>query len=121
LFPVEIRVDSPQIALASGFVAKVLIFPSTARASTLTYVPVSAIVEGDGHRASVYVVDGDHAKRRDVRVAFIEAAGVALSEGLRPGERVVTDGALYLQDNERIAIVQDPTKVVGTVSLGGAG
>jgi len=61
---------------------------------------------------------GDHAKRRDVQVAFIETAGVALSEGLRPGERVVTDGALYLQDNDRIVIVQDATKVVGTVSLG---
>jgi membrane fusion protein, multidrug efflux system len=118
LFPVEVRVDSPQIALASGLVAKLQVYPSTARASTLTYVPVSAIVEGDGHRASVYVVDGDRAKRRDVQVAFIETAGVALSEGLQPGERVVTDGALYLQDNDRIAIVEDPTKVVGTVSLG---
>jgi RND family efflux transporter MFP subunit len=118
LFPVEIRVDSPQLALASGLVAKVQVYPSTARASTLTYVPVSAIVEGDRDHASVYVVDGDRAKRREVHVAFIEPSGVALSEGLRPGEKVVTEGALYLQDNDRIAIVQDATKVVGTVSVG---
>ena len=118
LFPVEIRVASPQIALASGLVAKAQVYPSTARASTLTYVPVSAIVEGDGDRASVYVIEGDRAKRRQVHVAFIEPTGVALSEGVRPGERVVTDGALYLQDNDRIAIVQDATKVVGTVSVG---
>jgi membrane fusion protein, multidrug efflux system len=118
LFPVEIRVDAAQLPLASGLVAKVQVHPSSARASTLTYVPVAAIVEGDGNRASVYVIDGDRARRREVHVAFIEPAGVALSEGVRPGERVVTDGALYLQDNERIAIVQDATKVVGTVSLG---
>ena len=118
LFPVEVRIDAAQIALASGLVAKVRVYPATARASTLTYVPVSAIVEGDGNRASVYVIDGDRARRRDVRVAFIESAGVALAEGLRPGEKVVTDGALYLQDNERIAVVQDATKVVGRVSVG---
>jgi multidrug efflux pump subunit AcrA (membrane-fusion protein) len=118
LFPVEIRVDSAQIALASGLVAKVQVYPSTARASTLTYVPVSAIVEGDGDHASVYIVEGDRAKRREVHVAFIEPAGVALAEGVRPGEEVVTDGALYLQDNDRIAIVQDASKVVGTVTLG---
>src|SRR5215469_603541 len=34
LFPVEIRVDSPQLALASGLVDKVQVYPSTARAST---------------------------------------------------------------------------------------
>jgi multidrug efflux system membrane fusion protein len=121
LFPIEIRVDSTQIALASGLVAKVQVYPATARASTLTYVPVSAIVEGDGHRASVYVVEGDHAKRREVEVAFIESQGVALTEGLHPGERIVTDGALYLQDNDRIAIVQDATTQVGRLNLGARG
>lgn len=117
LFPVEVRFDSMPVALASGLVAKLRIFPASAQATTLTYVPVSAIVEGDGKRASVYVVEGDHVKRRSVRVAFIESTGVALSEGLRPGERVVTDGALYLHDNDRIAVVHDATKVVGTLAV----
>ena len=75
---------------------------------------MSAIVEGDGKRASVFVVEGDRVKRREVRVAFIESSGVALADGLKPGERVVTDGALYLQDNDEIAVVRDATKVVGT-------
>ncbi len=117
LFPVEVRFDSMPVALASGLVAKLRIFPAAAQATTLTYVPVSAIVEGDGKRASVFVVEGDHVKRRSVRVSFIESAGVALSEGLEPGEHVVTDGALYLQDNDRIAVVHDATKVVGTLAV----
>jgi hypothetical protein len=29
---------------------------------------------------------------------------VALASGLRPGERVVTDGALYLEDQEQIEV-----------------
>ncbi len=118
MFPVEVRLSAAPPALASGLVAKVRVYPSTSRAGALTYVPVSAIVEGDGNRASVFVVDGDHVKRREVRIAFIETAGVALAEGLRPGESVVTDGALYLEDNDRIAVVRDAAQVVGTVSVG---
>jgi membrane fusion protein, multidrug efflux system len=104
LFPVEVRFESMPVPLASGLVAKVRIHPAAAREAELTYVPIGAVVEGDRDRASVFVVDGDHVKRRDVRVAFIGSAGVALQSGLRPGERVVTDGAPYLQDQERIEV-----------------
>ena len=109
------RLESPQLALASGLVAKVALSPSSSREGSLTYVPIAAVVEGDRDRASVFVLANDRAKRRAVRVAFIAADGVALAEGLAPGETIVTDGALYLQDDERIAIVQDPAKAVGSV------
>jgi membrane fusion protein, multidrug efflux system len=110
MFPVEVRFETVPVALASGLVAKLRVVPASARASRLTYVPVSAIVEGDGDRASVFVVDADRARRRDVHVAFIQPSGVALSEGLKPGEQVVTDGALYLQDNDRIAIAKETAR-----------
>jgi RND family efflux transporter MFP subunit len=115
LFPVEVRLESPQLALASGLVAKVALSPSSSREGSLTYVPIAAVVEGDRDRASVFVLANDRAKRRPVRVAFIAAEQVALAEGLAPGETIVTDGALYLQDDERVAIVQDPAKAVGSV------
>jgi multidrug efflux system membrane fusion protein len=115
LFPVEVRLESPELALASGLVAKVALSPSSSRAGSLTYVPIAAVVEGDRDRASVFVLANDRAKRRPVRVAFFAAEQVALAEGLAPGETIVTDGALYLQDDERIAIVQDPAKAVGSV------
>lgn len=104
LFPVEIRFGSLPVPLASGLVAKLRVYPASSREAALTYVPISAVVEGDRDRASVFVVDGNHAKRRDVRVAFIEPTGVALTSGLKPGERVVTDGAPYLEDQEQIEV-----------------
>ena len=79
---------------------------------------IGAVVEGDGDRASVYVVSGDRAKRRHVRVAFIGPEAVALDDGVKPGERVVTDGALYLQDDERIEIVTEGKRVVGSLGVG---
>jgi hypothetical protein len=48
-----------------------------------------------------------------VRVAFIDPAGVALAAGVAPGERVVTDGALYLEDNDPVDIVTAAVKPGG--------
>lgn len=115
MFPVEVRLDAPPAALASGLVAKLRLYPAAGRTHTLTYVPVSAVVEGSGDTASVFIVHGDRAQRRQVRVAFIDPAGVALADGLAPGERVVTDGALYLDDNDVIEIVTDPARVAGNI------
>lgn len=118
LFPVEVRFDSVPVSLASGLVAKLNLHSSAARQRQLTYVPIGAVVEGNGDRASVYVVAGDRAKRRAVRVAFIGPETVALDDGVRPGERVVTDGSLYLQDDERIEIVSEGKHVVGNLDVG---
>jgi len=105
LFPVEVRLESAPPSLASGLVAKLRLAPSAGRARSLTYVPIGAVVEGSGDAASVFVVDGTRARRREVRVAFIDPGGVALAAGVAPGERVVTDGALYLEDNDPVDIV----------------
>lgn len=118
LFPVEVRFDSVPVSLASGLVAKLNLHPAASRVRQLTYVPIGAVVEGNGDRASVFVVDGDRAKRRQVRVAFIAPEAVALDDGVKAGERVVTDGALYLQDDERIEIVAEGKSVVGSLDVG---
>ena len=57
----------------------------------------------------------DRAKRRAVRIAFVTNTQAALAEGLAPGERIVTDGALYLEDNELIRIVEEPAAAAGSL------
>jgi multidrug efflux system membrane fusion protein len=107
LFPIEITIDETPRKLVTGLVAKVAIAPAAARGAPLTHVPIAAVVEGDGRRASVFVVDGTHARRRAVEVAFIGPDSVALTSGLAPGVRVVTDGALFLKDGEAIEVQTD--------------
>ncbi len=116
LFPVEIRFDATNEPLASGLVAKLTIRPSIAGRTTLVHVPVAAIVEGDGERASIYVVRDGRAMRRAVKVAFIAADSVALAEGVSAGEPVVTDGALYLADGDPVTIVKEATQAIGGIS-----
>lgn len=116
MFPIEIRFDAMPVSLASGLVAKLSIVPSSSQASRLTYVPIGAVVEGDRDRASVFTISGDRVKRRPVRIAFIGEDTVALTTGIAPGEKVVTDGALYLEENERVEVVRESAQVVGRVS-----
>ena len=73
----------------------------------LTRTPAGALVEADGGRASIFVLDGDVARRRDVQGAFIDGAEVALRAGLAPGTTVITAGAAYLDDGARV-VIADP-------------
>lgn len=109
LFPVEVRI-APEagVVLATGLVAKVDIVPAASRRSTLTHIPIAALIEGRGDQASVFVLDGAVARKRAVTVAFFNDERVALTTGLKPDERVITEGALYLQDGDRVRIVADP-------------
>jgi multidrug efflux system membrane fusion protein len=109
MFPIEVHFDIPPPRLVSGLVARLRLAPTTA-APPLTYVPMAALVEGDGDRASVFVIADGKAQRRDVRVAFITADSIALESGLATGEAVVTDGALFLENGEAVEILRDTTK-----------
>jgi multidrug efflux system membrane fusion protein len=112
MFQVELRLEPTKLRLVSGLVAKVSLTPASAKQGERVYVPVASIVEGDGRTASVFVLEQSKdvvvAKRRAVDVAFIDGVQVALSQGLNAGEKVVTDGALYLQDGERV-LVREPS------------
>jgi multidrug efflux pump subunit AcrA (membrane-fusion protein) len=70
----------------------------------LIYVPVAAVLEGDGGRATVYVLSEGKAVQRRVEVAFISRAGVALRAGVTAGEQVITTGAAYVRDGDAVKL-----------------
>lgn len=105
LFDIEVQLDPAKQPLKSGLVAKMNITPASASAGERVYVPIAAIVEGNGRKASVFVLAENHARRRDVEVAFMTDESVALLAGVSAGEQVITDGALYLEDGEAVAVL----------------
>jgi len=109
MFPIEVKFDTPPPRLVSGLVARLRMAPESS-APPLTYVPMAALVEGNGDRASVFVIDKGKALRRQVRVAFITADAIALESGLGAGERVITDGALFLEDGESVEVAAEGTR-----------
>jgi membrane fusion protein, multidrug efflux system len=118
MFQIEVALDAADLPLKSGLVAKIEVTPASAGSGSRVYVPIGAIVAGTGRRASVFVLDQGRARRREVAVAFIENDGVALSSGVAPGEQVITDGALYLEDGEQVqvAALDEPDKASATLS-----
>jgi len=68
------------------------------RVSTGLLVPVSAVLRDDENLPFVYVglADGSFA-RRHVTLGYRDSRNYAVTSGLQSGERIVTNGALFLQ------------------------
>lgn len=106
MFDVELSVQSEFPRAKSGLVGRIALTPSSAGANQLSYVPITAILEGDRARATVFVFTraSETVHRRPVEVAFIDGDRVALTAGLEVGTEVVTDGAAYVEDGKKVRL-----------------
>jgi RND family efflux transporter MFP subunit len=105
-FEVEIEVVTEGARFVRGLVAKVALplaeMPEVTTDATV--VPLTALVEADGPRAVVYVIDRQHgvARRKEVKLGPMVGEQVVVTAGLAVGERVVTDGATWLTDGRAV-------------------
>ena len=102
LFPVEITVQPAALRIASGMVATARLQPGSG--ASLARMPAGALVTASGERGSVFVLQGDRALRREIGIAFVDGSEIAVRSGLSRGDTVITDGAPFLDDNERVAV-----------------
>ena len=75
-------------------------------------IPTSALVI-EGETPYVFVLDESEnvVRIREVKVEFINPDGtVAISEGLKVGEKVVRTGAHNLNDGEKVEIMEKASK-----------
>ena len=99
-FGVEVSFEESDRRLRSGMVARVVLVPS--RAEELSFLPLEALVDTDGHEGAVFVVEGDRVRRHAVQVLRIGDESVGLRAPELVGRMVVTDGAAYLTDGDRV-------------------
>ena len=116
---VEIGFEPQGLNLASGLVgrAQLALRDTSASNSTGTAgsktnsnalaIPVGAILEGDGTRAHVFVLnaDGKTVRRVDIETAGLRGEQVLVQSGLAAGDQVVSEGAAWLADGDRVALV----------------
>jgi multidrug efflux pump subunit AcrA (membrane-fusion protein) len=78
-------------------------------ADSATVVPVSALVEADGNRATVYVLDQTNslARRKEVTLGPLLGEQVVVTAGLVSGDAVITDGAAWLTDGRAVRVIGD--------------
>lgn len=101
-FDVEVRLDTLPDGLLSGLTAKVEIRHDEIVSAV---IPIGALVEGRGDRASVFVADGSRAKKVPVRVAFLLDDRAALASGLENAQHVIDSGASQLVDRSPLRIL----------------
>ncbi len=88
-------------ALGDGFRVEARIV--TWSADDVPRVPSTALFrEGDGWR--VFIVDGDRARQRDVRIGQRAVANTEVLDGLSEGERVVLFPPDNLEDGDRVSV-----------------
>ncbi len=108
LFPIEVQIQNPAaLRLSSGLVAKLTVQPATVAASPRIYVPIAAVVDGDGRSAHVFLINSGVARKQQVEIDFIVDEQVAVKSGLKSGDAVITEGALYLQDGDPVRVLED--------------
>lgn len=64
-------------------------------------IPYGALLD-DGGQPFVFVVNGGKAHRRDVRIGASDSKAVAVLEGLRDGDLVVTAGGTAVEDGMKV-------------------
>lgn len=93
---VRVVVDNPQGLLKKQMYVRVTIQDSRNTRGLL--VPVSSILRDDENLPFVYVQERDGSfARRHVTPGYRAGDDTAIDSGLAPGERIVADGALFLQ------------------------
>lgn len=106
-FPIEVRVEPGDAKLVSGLVAKIALTPRGAQVASAPVVPLRSLLEANGDRAHVFVVDAATkvARRVDIRTGRISGDSVEVLDGLQLGQPVVADGAAFLRDGDAVRIV----------------
>jgi multidrug efflux system membrane fusion protein len=84
-----------------------LVVPEAALETNALVLPLTAVVRSprDPRGFSVFVVDGEKATLRDVKLGEVVGNAVVVSEGLKAKERVVSMGATLLTDGEPVRVI----------------
>lgn len=115
---VDVEIELASAAgLRSGQMATAEISaPTAAGGATLARAPAEAILEADGKRAFVLMLDKGVARRRAVTFGGFDGDD-ALVGGLPPGAQVITAGAGFVSDGEAVRVV-DPAKLTASAGTG---
>ncbi len=112
LVPVEVALGTAPatVQVRPGFLARVT-FALDRRAGALV-VPAAAVGVAETGEF-VYVVAGDSVTRRPIRVGITAGGLVEVTDGLAPGEAVVTSGHTNLRPGARVRVTGGDARVEG--------
>jgi len=102
---VEIAIANAKMDLRPGMFAKVSL-PVEVRDNVIL-IPSSAVIEGGlKDTGTVFVVEDEKSKRREVKLGLSAENVIEITNGLTEGELVVASGGHSLKDDEEVTVVK---------------
>jgi RND family efflux transporter MFP subunit len=104
-FMVEVQIDAGGARFVQGLVAKVALTPQGM--GQVQIIPVQALLEANDTEAGVFVLD-DAAQvvhRVSIHIGRMSAGQIEVLNGLSASAQVVTDGAAFLENGEKVRVV----------------
>jgi multidrug efflux pump subunit AcrA (membrane-fusion protein) len=108
--PVWARISNPRTSLRPGMQGRVEIVAD--EADQAVSVPVAALL-GDGGNYFVFLENGEYYAGQPIGLGLRDTTFVEVTDGLLPGDRVVTRGAYQLQFAAAAAAVKAPEAPAG--------
>lgn len=104
--PVKAQLNNPQGELKPGMFARLEVLTDQSRAATLA-VPNEAVVEANGKNL-VFIQEGNAYEAVEVTLGESSGGLVEITEGLKSGDRVVTQGGILLYAQSLKAAGEEP-------------
>lgn len=101
---VEIVVENPEHVLRSGQIVRARLTRRVLK--DVIMIPLGSVIPLEEGRI-VYVVNDDHAVRREVTLGLIEGREVEILEGLQAGDRLIVAGHRYVGPGQLVTVVSD--------------
>jgi membrane fusion protein (multidrug efflux system) len=102
-FEIEVVINNRNRVLKPGMTANVQI--AQFNKENAVVIPQDVIIDY-GEEQYVFVLEGDIAKKRDVKIGGRNGNDVLIDSGLNPGEKLIIEGFQSVKDGEKVQIGQ---------------
>lgn len=104
-YPVTIKVNDPNGLIKAGMFAEVRLV--SARKENVVAVPSDAVITSSGEKKVVVLNDdGETVSVKSVSVGVDNGTTAEITEGLSAGETIVVKGQTYVNDGEKVRVVE---------------
>ncbi|KXH79052.1 efflux transporter periplasmic adaptor subunit [Chryseobacterium kwangjuense] len=103
-FQVELKLKMNDSKPAVGMFGKAEI--KTDHSEDFMMVPYNSLIEADGNKAFVFVVENNMVKKRPITIARFEKDKVYVQDGLQKSDKIVISNSAYLNEQSTIKIIK---------------
>lgn len=103
-FQVELKLDMKNSKPAVGMFGKADIQANNTE--DFIIIPYNSLLEADGNKAFVFIVENSKVKRQPVTIAKFENNRVFLKDGLKKTDQIVISNSAYLNEQSTIKIIK---------------